>query len=67
MIQTERDHLERDPSSKALLNKDKALYQQRQAARKREERIDRIDRDMTELKNELCEIKELLKLIIHRN
>lgn len=66
MIQTERDHLERDTNSMALVNKDKALYHQRMAARRREEKIDRLDREMSNLKDELSEIKELLSFIVNR-
>jgi hypothetical protein len=67
MIATEREHLMRDLNSKALINKDTNLYRQRQAAKLRDARIQKIETDMMSLNNELREIKDLLASIVNRN
>ena len=70
-IQVEgHDHLVRDPVSGAIINTDKSAYRAAVAAadkRKRDaEKLDSAVDDINNLKEEIGEIKDLLKELIQR-
>lgn len=63
---TDREHLVRDMTSMGLLNKDTALYRQRQIAKQKEARIKKLESDFDELTREIQVIRELLASIVHK-
>ncbi|AGR47760.1 hypothetical protein PHIM7_89 [Sinorhizobium phage phiM7] len=67
MIATEREHLMRDVSSHALINKDVSLFKQRQAMRQRDQKIRKLEDDVQSLAMELREIRESIATIVNRN
>lgn len=66
LIETERDHLLRDPTSKALINKNTDLYRKRLAQRHNEVRIKNLEYSLQAVTDELKEIRNLLAEIVHR-
>jgi uncharacterized protein involved in exopolysaccharide biosynthesis len=63
---TDREHLVRDMGSMGLINKDTALYKQRQVAKQKEARIKKLEDDFESLTRELQVIRELFASIVQK-
>lgn len=63
MIVKEEKNLRRDPHSKAVINTDIRSYRNYM---KRVNRFDKTEREIDNLKTEVQEIKELLKILVER-
>lgn len=63
MIVKEEKNLRRDPYSKAVINTDIRSYRNYM---KRVNRFDKTEREIDNLKTEVQEIKELLKILVER-
>jgi hypothetical protein len=63
MIVKEEKNLRRDPHSKAVINTDIQSYRNYM---KRVNRFDKTEREIDNLKTEVQEIKELLKILVER-
>ena len=59
-----RDSLGRDPKSNAIINTDKAAYEAYIKARE-QARLSRVENQ--DLKSEISELKELVKLLVEKN
>lgn len=62
----DEDRYLKDPISGALINTDDSEYQRILAIREQKKREAQKDREIAELKNEVGEIKDLLKLLINK-
>ena len=60
MIPTEDVNYVRDPATHAVLNTNKTAYAMYKQQRDREKTVDKINQEISELKNEFSEIKTLL-------
>jgi hypothetical protein len=60
----DEEGLVRDPSSSAILNTDSLALQSYKTRKAKEAAVDRVLREHGELKNELNEIKSLLKELV---
>jgi len=63
LIETEDQKFLRDPSSMALINNDVAAYAQYKEQRKRAQRIDSLGQELDDLKNDMSEIKSMLRAL----
>ncbi len=63
MIVKEEKNLRRDPHSKAVINTDIQSYRNYM---KRVNRFDKTEREIDNIKTEVQEIKELLKILVER-
>lgn len=54
------DYLYRDPSTGAIINTDNSEYQKYRDARRRALKVETIENDLNNLKEEISEIKSLL-------
>ena len=63
-------NLYRDPRTNAIVNNNEAEYdkyiKQRQIRKSRENKIDTIESDLSQLKNEINEIKSLLQALVSK-
>jgi hypothetical protein len=60
----DEEGLVRDPSSSAILNTDSLALQSYKTRKAKEAAVDRVLREHDDLKNELSEIKSLLKELV---
>lgn len=64
------DSLYRDPNTNCIINANELAYKEylirRKHKNKEEERVEKIEYDMNLIKNDLCEIKHILKILINK-
>lgn len=60
MIQTEEKDYSRDPSCRALINTNVRALQEYRLKREQANKIEKIENDLTSLRNMMVELKEML-------
>jgi hypothetical protein len=60
----DHDYLVRDPNTGAIINTDKALFEEAKKLRNGSSNIKKLQSDVESLKSELSDIKDLLKELI---
>lgn len=66
MIQSEDKNFFRDPNSKALINNNVKALHEYKTRKKQKQRLDDLEVDVRELKENMLEIKSLLKQLVDR-
>jgi hypothetical protein len=62
----DRTDIVRDPASKAVLSRDKAGFIEAKKRKEMDNRYINLEKEMTNLKNETAEIKQLLRELLNR-
>tara|TARA_B100002019_G_scaffold254433_1_gene236477 strand:- start:441 stop:665 length:225 start_codon:yes stop_codon:yes gene_type:complete len=67
----DNDHLVRDPNSNCILNTNKAEYDEYMIRRKlkknEKQKVENLERDISTLRSEITEIKDLLRSLVNGN
>ena len=67
----DHEHLIRDTKSNCILNTNKAEYEEYMTRRKlkknEKQKVDNLERDVSTLRNEITEIKDLLRSLVNGN
>lgn len=65
LVKTDDKQFARDPSTHAVLNIDNAAYRHFQEERKRALEVQRVSKEVNELRSEIGEIKQLLQQLVN--
>lgn len=65
-VQTEDKNFSRDINSKALINNNISALQRRRMEKKRQDKLSELDNEVSTMKQDLQEIKSLLKELTNR-
>ena len=67
----DNEHFVRDPNSNCIVNTNKAEYEEYLTRRKLKKsdkiKVDNLERDISTLRNEITEIKDLLRSLVNGN
>ena len=67
----DNEHLIRDPNSNCIVNTNKAEYEEYMTRRKlkksEKSKVDNLERDVSTLRSEITEIKDLLRSLVNGN